>query len=56
MVVLRGDRGLKLNGNGNGSKNLIFNSIVLQTTDKKTSDLILNKIKGLPSETFEEIR
>ena len=46
---------LVLNGNGNGSKNLIFNSIVLQTTDKETSDLILDKIKDLPSETFEDI-
>ena len=46
---------LVLNGNGNGSKNLIFNSIVLQTTDKQTSDLILDKIKDLPSETFEDI-
>lgn len=46
---------LVLNGNGNGSKNLIFNSIVLQTTDKETSDLILDKIKNLPSETFEDI-
>ena len=46
---------LVLNGNGNGSKNLIFNSIVIQTTDKETSDLILDKIKNLPSETFEDI-
>lgn len=46
---------LVLNGNGNGSKNLILNSIVLQTTDKETSDLILDKIKKLPSETFEDI-
>ena len=46
---------LVLNGNGNGSKNLIVNSIVLQTTDKETSDLILDKIKKLPSETFEDI-
>ncbi|MDJ0592994.1 MAG: hypothetical protein QNJ72_23905 [Pleurocapsa sp. MO_226.B13] len=46
---------LVLNGNGNGSKNLILNSIVLQTTDKETSDLIVDKIKSLPSETFEEI-
>lgn len=46
---------LVLNGNGNGSKNLIFNSIVLQTTDKETSDLILDMIKKLPSETFEDI-
>ena len=46
---------LVLSGNGNGSKNLIFNSVVLQTTDKQTSDLILDKIKDLPSETFEDI-
>lgn len=46
---------LVLNGNGNGSKNLIFNSIVIQTTDKQTSDLILDKIKELPSEVFEDI-
>ena len=46
---------LVLNGNGNGSKNLIYNSIVIQTTDKQTSDLILDKIKDLPSETFEDI-
>jgi hypothetical protein len=46
---------LVLNGNGNGSKNLIYNSIVIQTTDQETSDLILDKIKGLPSEAFEDV-
>ncbi|NJO96055.1 MAG: hypothetical protein HC764_08485 [Pleurocapsa sp. CRU_1_2] len=46
---------LVLNGNGNGSKNLILNSIVIQTTDNETSELILDKIKQLPSEAFEDV-
>lgn len=46
---------LVLSGNGNGSKNLILNSIVIQTTDNETSELILDKIKQLPSEAFEDV-
>ena len=56
--LLSEDRGLTVvfNGNGNGSNNLIQNSLVIQIGDStELSDQLLEKIKNVSPEILDEL-
>ncbi len=56
--LLGENRGLTVvfNGNGNGSNNVIQNSLVIQTSDsKELSDQLIEKIKNSSPEILDEL-